>query len=54
MGSGLMGIVVVKCGGAVPAEAVCADLAGLAGRVVLVHGGAADVEIGRASCRERV
>lgn len=44
MGTGPGGIVVVKCGGAVPAETVCADLAGLAGRAVLVHGGAADVD----------
>ncbi|MGP4022492.1 [LysW]-aminoadipate kinase [Actinomadura sp. 3N407] len=39
-----MGVTVVKCGGAVPAEAVCADLAGLAGRVVLVHGGGAEID----------
>uniref|UniRef100_UPI003F97F7D6 amino acid kinase family protein n=1 Tax=Actinomadura fibrosa TaxID=111802 RepID=UPI003F97F7D6 len=39
-----MGVVVVKCGGAVPAEAVCADLAGLAGRAVLVHGGGPDID----------
>ncbi|MFC5185572.1 [LysW]-aminoadipate kinase [Actinomadura harenae] len=39
-----MGVTVVKCGGAVPAEAVCADLAGRAGEVVLVHGGAPEIE----------
>lgn len=39
-----MGVTVVKCGGAVPAEAVCADLAGLAGRVVLVHGGGVEID----------
>jgi len=39
-----MGVIVVKCGGAVPVEAVCADLAGLAGRVVLVHGGGIEID----------
>ncbi|MCP2342424.1 [LysW]-aminoadipate kinase [Actinomadura rupiterrae] len=39
-----MGVMVVKCGGAVPARPVCADLAGRAGEVVLVHGGAPEIE----------
>ncbi|MBO2445646.1 [LysW]-aminoadipate kinase [Actinomadura barringtoniae] len=39
-----MGVLVVKCGGAVPVEAVCADLSGLAGRVVLVHGGGPEID----------
>ncbi|MFC4909655.1 [LysW]-aminoadipate kinase [Actinomadura gamaensis] len=39
-----MGLTVVKCGGAVPPEPVCADLAGRAGEVVLVHGGAPEIE----------
>ncbi|MEV5826924.1 [LysW]-aminoadipate kinase [Spirillospora sp. NPDC052242] len=39
-----MGVTVVKCGGAVPPGPVCADLAGLAGRVVLVHGGGPEVD----------
>lgn len=39
-----MGVTVVKCGGAVPAEAVCADLEDRAGEVVLVHGGAPEIE----------
>ncbi|RFU37964.1 [LysW]-aminoadipate kinase [Actinomadura logoneensis] len=39
-----MGVTVVKCGGAVPAGPVCADLAGRAGEVVLVHGGAPEIE----------
>ncbi|WP_026416511.1 [LysW]-aminoadipate kinase [Actinomadura oligospora] len=38
-----MGVTVVKCGGAVPAEAVCADLADHVGEVVLVHGGAPEI-----------
>lgn len=38
-----MGVTVVKCGGEIAAEPVCADLAALGGPVVIVHGGAPEI-----------
>lgn len=38
-----MGVIVVKCGGEIAADPVCADLASIGGNVVIVHGGAPEI-----------